>query len=69
MTCVGWMLTAYPSGIEEVACTAEYDLPSPFLLKCAQAQRKGFESTTQREACRLMFSDAARQTAAGYLKN
>ena len=68
-TCEGWMLTAYPSGLEEVACTAEFGLPSPFLFKCARAQHQGFASATQREACRLAFLKAARAAADGHVLN
>ncbi|MEQ9259783.1 MAG: hypothetical protein RIG84_11860 [Roseovarius sp.] len=62
------MLTSYPSGLEETFCTAEFDLPSPFLFKCARAQRLGYESASQREACRLMFARAAEEAANGYVQ-
>lgn len=65
--CVAWMMSAYPSGLEELACTSEFDLPSPFLFKCIRAQRVGFASETQIAACRLMFERAAEETAAGYV--
>jgi len=68
--CTGWMLeAAYPSGLDETWCTAEFDLPSPFLIKCARAQRLGYESETQRQACRLMFLRAADNTGDGYILN
>ncbi|WP_158966457.1 hypothetical protein [Chachezhania sediminis] len=66
---MGWMLTAYPTGLDEAFCTAEYDLPSPFLFKCARASRTGFDCETHREACRLMVSRAADAAAKGYVRN
>lgn len=65
--CVAWMTSAYPSGLEEVACTAEFGLPSPFLFTCARAEHVGFASATQREACRLFFARAAEIAADGYV--
>lgn len=67
--CVGWMMTAYPSGLEEVSCTAEFDLPSPFLFKCMRAQRVGFDSQTQKRACGLYLAQAADRVADGYVRN
>lgn len=63
------MMTAYPTGLDETWCTAEFDLPSAFLFKCARAQRRGFESATQREACRIMFQRAADEAATGHVLN
>ena len=65
--CVAWMMTAYPSGLEEGACTSEFGLPSPFLFACARAEYRGFESTSQREACRVFFARAAETAAEGYV--
>lgn len=68
-TCTSWMLTDYPSGLDETWCRAEFALPSAFLIKCSKAQQVGFTSKTQREACRLMFLRAAGETANGYVLN
>jgi hypothetical protein len=68
-TCTSWMLTDYPSGLDETWCRAEFALPSAFLIKCSKAQQVGFSSQTQREACRLMFLRAAGETANGYVLN
>lgn len=65
--CVAWMMTAYPSGLEEGACTAEFGLPSPFLFACARAEHRGFDSAIQREACRVFFARAAETAAEGYV--
>lgn len=65
--CLGWMMTAYPSGLEEISCTAEFDLPSPFLFKCARAQRAGFESEMQMRACESFFARSAAQVQSGYI--
>ncbi|MBC58089.1 MAG: hypothetical protein CL814_14305 [Confluentimicrobium sp.] len=67
--CVGWMMTAYPSGLEEVACTNEFGLPSPFLFKCASAQRNGFADTTQQRACQVFFARASQAAGDGYVQN
>lgn len=67
--CMGWMMRGYPSGIEETACTAQFSLPSPFLFKCARAQRVGFESARQRDACKLFFEEASLATDDGYIRN
>lgn len=68
-TCTNWMLTDYPTGLDETWCRAEFALPSAFLIKCSKAQQVGFTSQTQREACRLMFLRAAGETANGYVLN
>lgn len=65
--CVAWMMTSYPSGLQEVSCTAEFGLPSPFLFTCARAEYHGFSSETQREACRIFFARAAETAAGGYV--
>lgn len=67
--CLGWMMTDYPSGLEEVSCTAEFDLPSPFLFKCVRAQRTGFDSATQQRACGLFLAQAADRVSDGYIRN
>ncbi|MEL6337396.1 MAG: hypothetical protein AAFQ88_12250 [Pseudomonadota bacterium] len=67
--CVAWMMSAYPSGIEEVACTQHYGLPSPFMFQCVRAQRSGYETQAQKDACRAFFVRAVERTEAGYVKN
>ncbi|MEL7346778.1 MAG: hypothetical protein AAFN17_03400 [Pseudomonadota bacterium] len=67
--CVAWMMSAYPSGIEEVACTQHYGLPSPFMFQCVRAQRSGYETQAQKDACRAFFVRAIERTEAGYVKN
>lgn len=67
--CLGWMVQGYPSGLEETACTAQFSLPSPFLFKCAHAQRKGYDSELQRNACRLFFEEASIATGDGYVRS
>ncbi len=67
--CMAWVVGgAYPSGLEEVACTAEFGLPSPFLFKCALAQHAGYASGGQREACALFLARAADATRQGYVR-
>ena len=65
--CLAWMMSAYPSGLEEGACTAEFALPSPFLFACARAEHLGCSSETQREACRVFFARASESAAGGYV--
>lgn len=67
--CMNWMVTGYPSGLEETACTAQFALPSPFLFKCARAQKTGFRDLQQRKACKLFFENASLATANGYVRN
>ncbi|QFT82319.1 hypothetical protein FIU89_16975 [Roseovarius sp. THAF27] len=67
--CMGWMMQGYPSGIEETACTAQFSLPSPFLFKCARAQRVGYDSVRQRAACKLFFEEASLAADEGYIRN
>lgn len=67
--CLGWMMTAYPSGLEEVSCTVEFDLPSPFLFKCIRAQRVGFDNSTQQRACGLYLARAADRMSDGFVRN
>ena len=67
--CIDWMLTDYPSGLEETACAAYFGLPSSFLFKCARAQKLGYRSTTQRRACVLFFAKASKQAESGYVQN
>lgn len=66
--CVGWMMSGYPSGLEETACTAQFSLPSPFLFKCVRAQRRGFENATQKRACQLFFQQASVKAEGGYVR-
>lgn len=67
--CVAWMMNGYPSGIEEVACKAQFSLPSPFLFNCVRAQRLGFDTDTHRRACHVFFVQAAEATERGYIRN
>ena len=67
--CLGWMVQGYPSGIEEAACTAQFSLPSPFLFKCARAQRVGYDTEVQRNACKLFFEEASVATDDGYVRS
>jgi hypothetical protein len=67
--CTSWMMSAYPSGLEETACNAEFNLPSPFLFLCTRALQVGYKNETQKEACRLMFLRAARDAERGYVLN
>ena len=67
--CVDWMMTAYPSGLEEVACNAQFALPSPFLFKCARAQKVGFRDSTERDACQIFLANTARKIGNGYIRN
>ncbi|MHC0053470.1 hypothetical protein [Actibacterium sp. D379-3] len=67
--CVGWMMSAYPSGLEEIACTAEFGLPSPFMFKCASARHNGFENETQQRACQVFFTRASQAAGEGYVLN
>lgn len=66
--CVGWMMSGYPSGIEETACTAQFSLPSPFLFKCIRGQRLGFDTTLQREACSDYLARASSEAAESYVR-
>lgn len=68
-TCTQWMMSAYPTGLDETWCTAEFALPSAFLIKCARARHLGFDSPRQKEACRLMFLRAAELAAEGFVTN
>jgi len=67
--CVDWMMSAYPSGLAEVACIDEFSLPSPFVFQCISAQHNGFESKTQRRACELFFARASKAANGGYVLN
>ncbi len=66
--CVRWMMTGYPSGLEETSCTAQFDLPSPFLFKCVQATRRGYDSNNQRLACATFLSKASSAAEGGYVR-
>lgn len=65
--CVGWMMSGYPSGLEETSCTAQFSLPSPFLFKCLRAERLGFEGDTQKRACQHFFTRASVRAKNGYM--
>ena len=67
--CIGWMMSNYPSGIQEVSCVSEFSLPSAFLFKCARAERKGYRDKLQRKACSLFFAEAADTARSGYIRN
>lgn len=66
--CVGWMMSGYPSGLEETSCTAQFSLPSPFLFKCVRAERLGFERDTQKCACQHFFIQASVRANNGYVR-
>lgn len=66
--CTQWMVTGYPSGLEEKACTWAFGLPSPFLFKCARAQKWGYESETQKQACISFFAKASEAAGDGYVR-
>lgn len=65
--CLQWMAGGYPSGIEEVACTDQFSLPSAFHFKCLRAARVGFANETQRRACGMYLRDQAAEVDRGYL--
>lgn len=67
--CVGWMMQGYPSGLEEVSCTNQFSLPSPFLFKCVRAERKGYDSELQKNACALFLEEASLRAENGYVRN
>lgn len=66
--CLNWLDTGYPSGIEEVSCRSEFDLPSPFLLVCARGLRLGFKDALQREACTDFFAAQSDQMRSAYVR-
>lgn len=66
--CFGWMVDGYPSGIEETSCTAQFDLPSPFLFKCARAERRGYETALQKKACATYLADASKAAERGVVR-
>ena len=65
--CVGWMMSAYPTGLDEQWCTTQFALPSAFHFQCARAQHKGFTTEGQRNACASFFARAADQATSGYV--
>ncbi len=67
--CVVWMMSNYPSGIEEVACVSEFSLPSAFMFKCAKAERNGYRDEVQRKACVFFFAKSASNAENGYVRN
>lgn len=66
--CTQWMVGGYPSGLEEKACTWTFGLPSPFLFKCARAQKWGYENETQKQACISFFAKASEAAGDGYVR-
>ena len=66
--CLGWMLSGYPSGIEETACTAQFSLPSPFLFKCIRGTRLGFDTDLQRRACVDYLARASTDVEGSYIR-
>ncbi|MEO0774791.1 MAG: hypothetical protein AAFZ04_16605 [Pseudomonadota bacterium] len=67
--CLGWMMQGYPSGLEETSCTNQFSLPSPFLFKCVRAERRGYDSDLQRNACALFLEEASLRAENGYVRN
>ena len=67
--CLGWMIQGYPSGLEEASCTNQFSLPSPFLFKCARAERQGYDSEMQRNACTLFLKKASLRAENGYVRD
>jgi len=66
--CLSWLASGYPSGLEEISCRAEFDLPSPFLMLCARGLRVGFRDDTQRAACARFFAARSAEIADGYVR-
>ncbi len=66
--CLGWMMSGYPSGLEETSCTAQFSLPSPFLFKCVRARRVGFDTALQRKACSDYLARASEDAAESYIR-
>lgn len=67
--CIKWMMSDYPSGIDEIACVSQFSLPSAFLIKCSRAEKSGYKDETQRKACELFFARASKTARHGYVIN
>lgn len=58
----------YPSGLEELSCRSEFDLPSQFLVLFARALWVGLRDTTQRAACAVFYAAQSLQIENAYTK-
>lgn len=67
--CVAWMMSDYPSGIQEASCVSEFSLPSAFMFKCAWAERNGYRNELQRKACVFFFAKASNNAENGFVRN
>jgi hypothetical protein len=66
--CVSWMLGApRGAGLSNI-CLDEYDLPSPALFLCARKVQTGFASSTDQEACAIVFEEEIKRVRAGFVK-
>jgi hypothetical protein len=66
--CVSWMLDGQRGAMIDNICADEYEIPSPSLFLCARKALGGFRSSTEREACAIIFEEEVKKVRAGFIK-
>jgi hypothetical protein len=66
--CVSWMLSGQRGALIEPMCVDEYAIPPPSLFLCARKVQTGFASSTDREACAIVYEEQAKKVRAGYIR-
>ena len=60
---------AYPSGIEQAWCEANFDLPDPFVLTCLGRIEQGqWTDDIEKTACQILLTDLITRQYSDYLK-
>jgi len=66
--CINFMLGApRGAGLSNI-CLDEYDLPSPALFLCPRKVRTGFTSSTDLEACAIVFEEEVKRVRSGFVR-
>ena len=68
VSCLSWIdKGAYPSGIEQEGCEANYDLPDPFAITClSRVDQNHWSDKIERTACYLLLTDLITRQYADY---
>ena len=68
MSCLSWIHNgAYPSGIEQKRCEANFDLPDPFAIICLGRIAQGqWSDEIEKTACHILLTDLITRQYADY---
>ncbi len=64
--CVFYVENGYPGGITQQICESNFDLPSPFTLKCIKQTVNGYKTKLDEDACELHLKNVKTFTHKNY---